>query len=61
MAGTRVLLTLNPLVYEALKKKAGEELMTLQELISDTLRKSVLNQKKTKKTDKFLDQFSRKR
>lgn len=62
MAGKRILLTLNPKVHEALKQKADKNLMTLQELISDTLRKSILNQKTRKKTgDQFLEQFSKKR
>ncbi len=64
MAGQRILLTLNPKVYKALKQKADKSLMTLQELISDTLRKSVLSQKAGKKSktgDQFLEQFSKKR
>ncbi len=64
MAGKRILLTLNPKVYKALKQKADKSLMTLQELISDTLRKSILNQKagkKSKTEDQFLERFSRKR
>jgi hypothetical protein len=68
MAGKRVLLTIDPRMHEILDKKAQENWMTLQELINDILRKSILDSQPRKgKTGKspnrepFLDSFSRKR
>lgn len=62
MTGTRILLTLNPEMYEALKKQAEENLMTVQELIADILRKNILTNKKGKKQKgQFIDYFSKRR
>jgi len=70
MAGKRVLLTLNKKVHEFLKKKAEDNYMSIQELISGVLRKSVLASQPRKRgkvgrppkiDDKFLEYFSRKK
>ncbi len=62
MPGERVLLTINTVMYKALKKKAEDNLMTIQELIADTLRKSILASGKSKKQKtQFIDYFSRRR
>ena len=71
MAGKKVLLTLNTEMYAVLEEKAKANLMTMQELITDTLRKSILlSQQPVKKSkagrppkvdEPFLDYFSRKR
>ena len=42
MAGKRVLLTLEPKIYGFLSKEAEDNLMSVQELISDLLRKHIL-------------------
>jgi subtilisin family serine protease/uncharacterized membrane protein YgcG len=54
MAGKRVLLTLNPHIYEELKQKSKDNLMTLQEYISDILRKDILVSKPKKSSKAFL-------
>lgn len=46
MAGERILLTINKELAEELKKEAKSNLMTMQELISDILRKDVIKRKK---------------
>ncbi|MEK6984615.1 MAG: hypothetical protein AABX33_08630 [Nanoarchaeota archaeon] len=71
MAGKKVLLTLNPEMYAELEETAKSNYMTIQELITNTLRKCLLyaaeSQKKSKagrppKVDEpFLEYFSRKR
>lgn len=62
MTGQRILLTLNSEMHKALKKKAEENLMTVQELITDTLRKDILSTKKGKKQKgQFIDYFSKRR
>ncbi len=71
MEGKKILLTLNPEMYAFLEEKAKGSLMTMQELITDTLRKVILaSQKPIKKTkagrppkvdEPFLEYFSRKR
>lgn len=70
MAGKKILLTLNPEMYAVLEEKAKSNLMTMQELITDTLRKAILSsQQPTKKgkagrppkvDEPFLEYFSRK-
>ena len=54
MAGRRVLLTLNPQIYKELKQKSKNNLMTLQEYISDILRKDILASKPRKRSKVFL-------
>ena len=66
MKGKKILLTLHPAVYESLKEKADKNLMTVQEVIYDLLRKNVLASKPTKKKKgkpqaSFIERFSRKR
>ncbi|MBS3103296.1 hypothetical protein J4458_07675 [Candidatus Woesearchaeota archaeon] len=71
MEGKKVLLTLNPEMYAELEGHAKANFMTMQELITNTLRKCVLyaaeSQKKSKagrppKVDEpFLEYFSRKK
>ena len=70
MAGKRVLLTLNPAIHEELQQKAEANLMTIQEYISDILRRSVLAGKPRKRgkvgrppkvEDPFIERFTRKR
>ena len=71
MAGKKVLLTLNPEMYGVLEQKAKDSLMTMQEFITDALRRSILaSQQPVKKSkagrppkvdEPFLEYFSRKR
>ncbi len=71
MEGKKILLTLNPEMYSVLEEKAKSNLMTMQELITDTLRKAILlSQQPVKKgkagrppkvDEPFLEYFSRKR
>ena len=69
MAGKKILLTLNHEMYAVLEKKAKSSLMTMQELITDTLRRSILAnpEKKSRagrppKVDEpFIEYFSRKK
>ena len=68
MKGNKVLLTLNPVLHEALKKKADASLMTVQEFITALLRRNVLTPTAKNKggrprlsDDPYLDMFSRKR
>ena len=71
MAGKKILLTLNLEMYAFLEAKAKANLMTMQELIADTLRKSILvSQQPVKKgkagrppkvDEPFLEYFSRKK
>ena len=49
MAGKRVLLTLNSVIYERLKQKAENNLMTLQEYVSNVLRDDILRDKPKKR------------
>ena len=66
MAGKRILLTLNDEIHKELKKKAENNMMTVQELITNILRKSVLLSRPRKKgagrpqkiREPFLDYFS---
>lgn len=46
MAGTRVLLTLNKILYEALGKEAKSNYMSIQEYINYILRKEIIKQGK---------------
>ncbi len=52
-------------VFSALEKRAKRELMTIRELVSDILRRSVISSKrrggyrKIKAGDKFIEYFSR--
>jgi len=71
MEGKKILLTLNPELYALLEQKAKSSFMTMQELITDALRKSILaSQQPLKKSkagrpmkidDPYLEYFSRKR
>ena len=71
MVGKKILLTLNPEMYAYLEQKAKASLMTMHELITDTLRKVILASQqpagkskagRPKKVDEpFLEYFSRKR
>ena len=71
MAGKKVLLTLNPEMYAVLEEKAKASLMTIQELITDTLRRSILSAAQPVKKGKagrppkveepFIEYFSRKK
>ena len=69
MAGKKVLLTLNPDMYSELEGHAKANFMTMQELITNTLRKCVLYAAEAKKgkagrppkvDEPFLEYFSRK-
>ncbi|MBW2982237.1 S8 family serine peptidase [Candidatus Woesearchaeota archaeon] len=53
MAGKRVLLTLNSQMHEELKKKSKNNLMTIQEYITNIVRKDILSPKSKKKTKIF--------
>ena len=69
MEGKKILLTLNPEMYSVLEEKAKANLMTMQELITDALRRSILaSQQPAKKSragrppktdEPFLEYFSR--
>ena len=70
MAGKKVLLTLNPEMYAELEGYAKANFMTMQELITNTLRKCVLYAAEAKKSkagrllkvdEPFLEYFSRKK
>ncbi len=71
MSGKRILLTLNAEMHAALEEKAKCSMMTMQEFITDTLRRLVLAaQKPAKKSragrpmkvdEPFLEYFSRKK
>ena len=70
MAGKKVLLTLNPEMYAELEGHAKANFMTMQELITNTLRKCVLYAAEAKKSkagrppkvdEPFLEYFSRKK
>ena len=70
MAGKKVLLTLNPEMYSELEGHAKANFMTMQELITNTLRKCVLYVAEAKKgksgrpskvDEPFLEYFSRKK
>jgi|TARA_Y100000310_G_C20217022_1_gene593975 metal-responsive CopG/Arc/MetJ family transcriptional regulator len=52
MAGKRVLLTLNQKLYSELQKIADSDYMSVQELISDILRKDILAKTKKKNDEK---------
>ncbi len=52
MAGKKILLTLNPEMFEILEQKAKGSFMTMQELITDTLRKDIINGQKRKANKK---------
>ena len=70
MESKKILLTLNPEMYSALEGHAKANLMTMQELITNTLRKCVLHAAEAKKgkagrppkvDEPFLEYFSRKK
>ena len=70
MASKKVLLTLNPEMYSELEGHAKANFMTIQELITNTLRKCVLYAAEAKKSkagrppkvdEPFLEYFSRKK
>ena len=72
MAGKKILLTLNPEMYAYLEEKSKSSMMTMQELITDTLRRVIVasQQQPVKKgkagrppkvDEPFLEYFSRKR
>ena len=71
MAGKKILLTLNPEMYDYLEQKSKGSFMTMQELITDTLRKVIVASQQPVKKGKagrppkvdepFLEYFSRKR
>ncbi|MCK4588955.1 MAG: hypothetical protein KAT77_00805 [Nanoarchaeota archaeon] len=48
MIGKRLLLTLNPRIHKELERIAGNNLMTVQQYISEILRKKVLELKNKK-------------
>ena len=64
MTKTNITVTIDSKVREKLQKRAKKELVTIEELIADILRRSVLSYKGTSSTDnvedKFLTFFSRK-
>ena len=70
MVGKKVLLTLNPEMYSELEEHAKANFMTMQELITNTLRKCVLYAAEVKKSkagrppkvdEPFLEYLSRKK
>lgn len=70
MEGKKVLLTLNPEMYTELEGHAKANFMTMQELITNTLRKCLLYAESAKKgkagrppkvDEPFLEYFSRKK
>jgi hypothetical protein len=70
MAGKKLLLTLNPEIYAELEGYAKANYMTMQELITSTLRKCILYAVEAKKgrpgrppkvDEPFLEYFSRKK
>jgi len=71
MAGKKILLTLNPEMYDYLEQKAKGSFMTMQELITDTLRKVIVASQQPASKSKagrppkvdepFLEYFSRKK
>ena len=71
MAGKKILLTLNPEMYAYLEEKAKSSMMTMQELITYTLRKVIFASQqpagkskagRPKKVDEpFLEYLSRKK
>ena len=71
MEGKKILLTLNPEMYSVLEEKAKVSMMTIQELITDTLRKVILTSQQPVKKGKagrppkvdepFLEYFLRKK
>ena len=71
MAGKKILLTLNPDMYSYLEEKSKSSMMTMQELITDTLRKVILASQEPAQKSKagrppkvdepFLEYFSRKK
>jgi len=61
--GKTILLTVPDDIYSALKKRAKAQMTTVQEVIRETLVRSVLAQKKKggESEEQFLKYFSRKR
>ena len=62
MASKHIFLSINPSLYAALEKKAKANMMSVNELITDTMRRSVLAQKSGKSPksgDPIMDYFSR--